>query len=325
VSVAVSEPSARACSDTLTHMSDTAETVAGRVGPVTDSNVHLWDQARNPVFWLDDRTMMRDLLGDYDSLPDTFTLADYDDATSGFDVRGVVWSDAGAADPVAAAERVATQNTAGRVIGLVALGDPTQPGFERLVSALRANALVTSVRIRLVPALRPGTPARSADTDGLLVDGVGMLADQGLVATLEAGAGAIGQVADLARRFPRLPVVLDHFGWPEDLSDAGRRAHLALLQQVADEPNVATRIDAIGTMFRDWDTETLRPWLHGVVEAFGAERCMLGSDLPIETLRASFAGLYAAYDAIFDSYSDDERRLLFGATTQRVYGSNTQA
>ena len=35
------------------------------------------------LFWLDDRTMMRDLLGDYDSLPDTFTLADYDDATSG--------------------------------------------------------------------------------------------------------------------------------------------------------------------------------------------------------------------------------------------------
>jgi predicted TIM-barrel fold metal-dependent hydrolase len=306
-------------------MSDTAETAARRIGPVIDSNVHLWDHARNPVFWLEDRAMMRDMLGDYDSLPDTFTLADYDDATSGFDVRGVVWSDAGAADPVAAAERVATQDTAGQVIGLVALGDPTRPDFERLVSALRANALVTSVRIRLVPALRTGAPARSADTDGLLVDGIGMLADQGLVATMEAGAGALGQVADLARRFPRLPVVVDHFGWPEDLSDAGRRAHLTLLHQVADESNVATRIDAIGTIFRDWDTETLRPWLRGVVEAFGAERCMLGSDLPIETLRASFADLYAAYDAIFDSYSDDERRLLFGATAQRVYGRSTQA
>mgnify|MGYP001171441689 CR=1 FL=1 len=306
-------------------MSDTAETVAGRVGPVIDSNVHFWHQARNPVFWLEDRTMMRDMLGDYDSLPDTYALADYDDATSGFDVRGVVWSDAGAADPVQAAEWVAAQNTTGRVIGLVALGDPTQPGFERLVSALRANALVTSVRIRLVPAFRTGTPARSADTDGLLVDGVGILADQGLVATMESAAGAIGQVVDLARRFPRLRVVVDHFGWPEDLSDAGRRAHLALLRQVADEPNVATRIDAIGTIFRDWDTEALRPWLQGVVEAFGAERCMLGSDLPIEMLRSSFADLYAAYDAIFDSYSDDERRQLFGATARRVYGSSTQA
>jgi predicted TIM-barrel fold metal-dependent hydrolase len=38
---------------------------------------------------------------------------------------------------------------------------------------------------------------------------------------------------------------------------------------------------------------------------------MLGSDLPIETLRSSFDGLYSAYDAIFESYSD-YRRLLFG-------------
>jgi len=298
---------------------------AGRVGPIIDSNVHLWDQGRNPVFWLEDRAMLRDMLGDYDSLPDIYSLADYTQATCEFDVRGVVWSDAGAADPVAAAEWVAAQNTAGRVIGLVALGDPSDPGFERLVSALRANALVTSVRVRLVPAFQPGAPAAPADADGRLIDGLGLLAEQGLVATIEAGASEIGRVADLARRFPGLPVVLDHFGWPDDLSNAGRRAHQALLQRVADEPNVATRIDAIGTIFRDWDTDTLRPWLRGVVEAFGAERCMLGSDLPIETLRSGFSDLYAAYDTIFDSYSEDDRRLLFGDTARRLYGASKPA
>lgn len=65
--------------------------MAEHVGPVVDSNVHLWDQARNPVFWVSDRTMVRDMIGDYDSLPDTFTLANYDEASSAFDVRGVVW------------------------------------------------------------------------------------------------------------------------------------------------------------------------------------------------------------------------------------------
>jgi predicted TIM-barrel fold metal-dependent hydrolase len=159
-----------------------------------------------------------------------------------------------------------------------------------------------------------------ADADGPLTDGLALLADQGLVATIEAGASEIERVAELARRFPRLPVVLDHFGWPEDLTDSGRRAHLALLHQVAEEPNVATRIDAIGTIFRAWDAEALRPWLRGVVEAFGAERCMLGSDLPIETLRSSFGDLYGAYDAIFDTQTEDERRLLFGGAARRVYG-----
>jgi predicted TIM-barrel fold metal-dependent hydrolase len=301
-------------------MRDAALMVARRVGPVVDSNVHLWAQGRNPVFWLEDRTMLRDMIGDYDSLPDTFILADYDEATSGFDVRGVIWSDAGAADPVAAAEWVASQNTAGRVIGLVALGDPTDPGFEQLVTGLRANALVTSVRVRLVPAFQPGAPAAAPDAEGRLTDALGLLADQELVATIETGPSEIGRVADLARRFPRLQVVLDHFGWPDDLSDAGRRAHLALLRRLAHEPNVTTRIDAIGTIFGAWDTDTLRPWLQGVVEAFGAERCMLGSDLPIETLRSNFGDLYTAYDTIFDSYSETDRRLLFGDTAWRLYG-----
>ena len=296
--------------------------VARRVGPVVDSNVHLWDQRRNPVFWLTDRTLVRDMLGDYDSLPDSYALSDYEHATSGFDVRGVVWSDAGAADAVAAAEWVAGQNTARHVIGLVALGDPTNAGFEPLVLALRKNPLVTSVRIRLVAALRTGPPDAPAEVGDRLTEGLGLLADQGLVATIEAGPSEIGRVADLARRFPGLSVVLDHFGWPADLSDAGRRAHLALLRRLAEEPNVATRIDAIGTIFGAWDTGTLRPWLRGVVEAFGAERCMLGSDLPIETLRSSFGDLYAAYDTIFDSYSDADRRLLFGETARRVYGAD---
>ena len=63
-----------------------------------------------------------------------------------------------------------------------------------------------------------------------------------------------------------------------------------------------------------------RSQIAAIIEAFGADRCMLGSDLPIETLRSNFDGLYAAYDAIFDSCSEDDRRLLFGDSARRLYG-----
>jgi predicted TIM-barrel fold metal-dependent hydrolase len=38
------------------------------LGPLVDCNVHLWDHRENPVFWLTDRTLVRDLIGNYDSL-----------------------------------------------------------------------------------------------------------------------------------------------------------------------------------------------------------------------------------------------------------------
>ena len=125
-------------------------------------------------------------------------------------------------------------------------------------------------------------------------------------------------MAVLARRFPRLQVVLDHFPAGPTTSPTPGAAPTWRCNGWQTSRIVATRIDAIGTIFRAWDTDTLRPWLHGVVEAFGAERCMLGSDLPIETLRSRFGDLYAAYDAIFDSYSEDDRRQLFGDTAQHL-------
>ena len=292
--------------------------VAERLGPVTDCNVHLWDQDRNPVFWLTDRTMLQDMIGNYDALPDRYELADYLDATSAFDVRGVVWSDAGAADPVAAADWARAQNTTGQVIGLVALADPFDPGFDQLVTRLVTNPLVSSVRVRF--AFGAGAAAAPADADDRVLDGLRRLADLGLVATIEAGGSQVEHVAELAAQLAELRIVLDHFGWPDDLSDAGRRAHLELLRRIAARPNVSTRIDAIGTIFGTWDTEMIRPWLQGVVEAFGPQRCMLGSDLPIETLRSSFAQLYGSYDEIFSSYSDDDRQHLFSDTALRLYG-----
>jgi predicted TIM-barrel fold metal-dependent hydrolase len=37
-------------------------------GPIVDGDVHLWDQDDNPVFWLSDRTLVRDMLGNYDGV-----------------------------------------------------------------------------------------------------------------------------------------------------------------------------------------------------------------------------------------------------------------
>ena len=83
--------------------------------------------------------------------------------------------------------------------------------------------------------------------------------------------------------------------------------------------NVAIRIDAIGTIFGDRALCQTRPWLLEVTGTFGPQRCMLGSDLPIENLRSGSGPLYAAYDTIFSGFSDDERAMLFHRTAERWY------
>jgi predicted TIM-barrel fold metal-dependent hydrolase len=292
-------------------------------GPIVDSNVHLWDQRDNPVFWLTDRTLVRDLIGDYDSLPDVYTLDDYERETAAFDVCGIVWSDAGAADPVAAAEWVRRHDEGrGLVTGIVSLGDPAAEGFCDLVGRLRRNPLVRSVRVRLAEGLaqRPRSESTLLEQP-VVMEGFTMMARNDLTATIEATSDQLSVVATLARELPQLRIVVDHFGWPTDLSDPGRRTHLDRLGELAVSPNVATRLDAIGTIFGAWTTEQVRPWLLAIVALFGAERCMLGSDLPIERLRSGFAPLYRAYDEIFAEHSPRDREMLLRATAERWYGA----
>jgi predicted TIM-barrel fold metal-dependent hydrolase len=292
-------------------------------GPIVDANVHLWDQRRNPVFWLADRTLVRDLLGDYDALPDVYTLADCERETAGFDVRGIVWSDAGAADPVAAAAWVSAQDEGrGLVSGIVSLGDPTADGFGALVDRLRRIPLVRSVRVRLAAGLVQASRYRAPPLERpAALEQLALLAEHDLVATVKATSDQLGAVARLAGELPQLRIVLDHFGWPTDLGDGGRRAHLARLAALAARPNVATRIDAIGTIFGAWTADRVRPWLLAVVRLFGPDRCMLGSDLPIERLRSGFEPLYRAYDEIFAEHTLHDREMLLRGTAERWYGA----
>ena len=284
-----------------------------RVGPVVDCNVHLWDQRDNPVFWLSDRTLVRDMLGDYDRLPDRYTLSDYRQATLDCDVRGVIWSDAGAADPLAAADWVSRQRDGmPPVIAMVTLGDPASAAFAGLIEGCAQRPLIRSVRIRLVPELAGRR------------DNLGLLASAGLVATVEAPSSQLGTVTRLAAQFPELKIVIDHFGWPAPGPDGdGLAGHIDRLADLAAAANVATRIDAIGTIFGDWTLAQIRPWLLEAASTFGPQRCMLGSDMPIEKLRSGFGRLYAAYDATFSGFSADERAMLFHRTAERWYASST--
>jgi predicted TIM-barrel fold metal-dependent hydrolase len=296
-------------------------------GPIVDANVHLWDNALNPVFWLEDRTLVRDLLGDYDSLPDGYTLRNYEEETASLDVRGIVWSDAGAADPVAAAEWVSGQDEGrGLVTGLVSLGDPSAAGFAELLDRLAENPLVHSVRVRLATSVAAANNDAStrAEVPFLdrpdVMDNFRLMASRDLVATIEANSDQLAPVARLAEDLPDLRIVVDHFGWPTDLTDHGRDVHVERLTELAAHSNVATRLDALGTIFRAWSTEQVRPWLLPVVDLFGADRCMIGSDLPIERLRSTFGGLYQAYDEIFAEHPAGDRLELFGGTAEAWYG-----
>jgi predicted TIM-barrel fold metal-dependent hydrolase len=52
---------------------------------------------------------------------------------------------------------------------------------------------------------------------------------------------------------------------------------------------------------------------------FGVERCMFGSNFPVDGMMSSYSRLWAAYSEITGNFSTSERQTLFCTNAERVY------
>jgi L-fuconolactonase len=65
----------------------------------------------------------------------------------------------------------------------------------------------------------------------------------------------------------------------------------------------------------------VRPWVETVIEAFGPERCLWGSDWPVVNVAGGELPTWiAAFRTITASYSEEEQAAMAWRTAERVYG-----
>ena len=62
-----------------------------------------------------------------------------------------------------------------------------------------------------------------------------------------------------------------------------------------------------------------RPYASTCIELFGARRCMVESNFPVEKMGIGYAGLWNALKRLAAGASDDEKRAIFSGTAERVY------
>ncbi|MGH3488836.1 MAG: amidohydrolase family protein [Actinopolymorphaceae bacterium] len=127
---------------------------------------------------------------------------------------------------------------------------------------------------------------------------------------------AIATVAEL----PDLAFVLDHCGKPE-IAAGQREPWTTQIRQLAAHPHVSCKLSGLVTEadWADWDVDTLRPYVEVVLEAFGPERVMFGSDWPVCLLATPYANWVSAAEELTTSLSSDERAAVFGGTARRFY------
>lgn len=122
-----------------------------------------------------------------------------------------------------------------------------------------------------------------------------------------------------ARRYPALPIVIDHAAKPaSDLAaQAGWRADMALLAAL---PNVHCKLSGLVTEApSDWALADLQPWVAHVLACFGATRMLWGSDWPVLNLAADYAHWLATSRTLLADLDSAGQAAIFGANACRFY------
>ncbi len=124
---------------------------------------------------------------------------------------------------------------------------------------------------------------------------------------------------DLVDACPDTVFVLDHCGVP-DIAGDGFADWAQSISALAKRPHVNAKISGITAYAKpDWTLETLRPYVEHIIECFGWERVVWGSDSPVCTLNSSLDQWMAVTQALIAGASETERASLTHRNAQRIW------
>jgi L-fuconolactonase len=306
---------------TPAHNEDTSERTAAAQarGDVVDSHMHLWDTTRLSYPWFAGVARL-----DRPYLPEHYRAQVPEPGD-------LVFVEA-ACRPEQALTEVAfieeQTRDSGLPIAAIVAAVPVED------TAAREEHFAVLSQREVVRGVRRGLYGAPSD----LVTGAGFR--EGLRATAEAGwvfdvSGHWSQLADVAtaaEHVPEVVLVVDHVGKPPVAAgwdSADTTGWAEGMRRLAERPNAVVKLSGLVPETPpglDLHGATA-PFLHHVLDLFGPQRCMLGSDWPLSTSEPGPRGILAWQTIVLDStgLSPQERAAVAADTARAVYRLPTRA
>jgi L-fuconolactonase len=279
-------------------------TAAARI----DGHVHVWDLAVRDQTWT---------AGDYAPLHRSFALADVAGERERAGIGGVVLVQT-LAVPEETPELLMVAGADPAVVGVIGWVDLTsadvadrlarlqaQPGGDRLVGIRHLVQGEADPRWLCRPDVRRGLAAVAGA--GLAYD---LLILPHQLAAAHQTAAALGEL-----RF-----VVDHLAKPP-IGTGATEPWATGLRALSSLPNVACKLSGMVTeaAWASWTVEQLRPYAETVLDAFGADRVLFGSDWPVCTLAAGYEQVVQTAEQLVAALDPAEREAVFGANARAAY------
>lgn len=277
--------------------------------PIVDAHQHFWDLGRNRYPWLQDEPIAF-RYGDYSALRRNYLPHDFISDTQDFDVRKTVHVEAEwyPGDPVGETRWLAELNSRhGIPTAIVAQAWLDREDAEEVLKAQAACPMVRGIRHK---------PRKGQMQEARWRAGYALLEKNGLHFELQTAFSELYGAADLATAFPRIPIVVNHAGVPGDRKPATLEAWSAATRALADCPNVSIKVSGLGIAGQPWRATDNAPVVNHLLDAFGPERCMFGSNFPVDSLVATYAAIVQGFRQLIP---EKHQGKFFWENAHRIY------
>lgn len=155
--------------------------------------------------------------------------------------------------------------------------------------------------------------------DPAFARGYAALGRHGLVCDLDCVWEDMHKARDLANAHPETTVILDHAGFPRERTPEYFANWKRGMSTLAEAPSAWCKISGLGMCDNDWTVDSIRPWFEYCLEAFGVERCVLGSNWPVDKMFSTYDAVIDAYAEIVSGLTPSEQVALFSGNAERVF------
>lgn len=164
-----------------------------------------------------------------------------------------------------------------------------------------------------------GMPEGSMD-DPAFNRGLALLHSFGLSYDLLIVESQLAEAIRLVDRHPEQVFVLDHIAKPR-IREGLIEPWATLLRDLAQRPHVSCKLSGLVTEadLQQWTSDQLRPYVEVVLDAFGPERVMAGSDWPVCLCGCGYKRWFELIDQWIYERSTAEQAAIRGGNAQRIY------
>lgn len=275
---------------------------------IIDTHLHLIYRNKLSYPWL----------GDVEALNKDATYASYQRTARRIGISGALHMEVDVADKDRDAEtdmiRALMNEPDSLMRGAIVSCRPESDSFASWFAEQKERLVVKGLR-RVLHVV-----ADDVSTSTLFRDNIKLLSNTDLTFDLCMLPGQSVQATELVDHCPDVQFILDHCGVP-DIRNNAFEPWTKHIQQLAARDNVMAKISGVMayTDTEQWKLEDIRPYVEGVIEAFGWDRVIWGSDSPVCTLGGHLETWVAATHALLTHCSAAEKEQLLQGNAVRLW------